>query len=107
MDTNTTNNNGKELQKQPEEAKWYKIPLRDWAIIIGFVAYYVNSAGANATYNTKIETIVNDVSEMKTIFKEMQQQQKTDYKYLEDKNNKMATEIEVLKQRVQNLENNK
>lgn len=98
MDSNKSNTG--EIQ----DSKWYKLPLRDWAIIVGFIAYYINSAGANASYASKMETIVKEISDMKLIFKEMQNEQKANYRYLDERTNKTATELEVVKQRLETLE---
>lgn len=89
------------------EAKWYEIPLRDWSIIAAVFYFVVGNAGSKAGSEEKLAGFTTTLTEINTALKDMNRKYETEIKELRSNDNKQSIEIEVLKSRVQSLENKK
>lgn len=100
MHTNQDNN-------KPEvkaEAKWYEIPLKDWAVIISALTFLISNAGSKAGSEEKLTDFTRNLTEINASIKELNQKYENKIKEVGDQVNKQAIEIEVLKARVGSLE---
>lgn len=84
--------------------KLSRIPLKDWAIIIGIIGgiltYYINTAGSNAKSVAQNEQVLKEISEMKSLIKEIQVENRNNYKELDKRTTDNSVSIKVLEQRL-------
>lgn len=86
---------------------WYlKGDLKDWAIIIGLIVFFVtNTASYNEAQKSQISTLASDISEMKTSLKEIQSDFKNNFKEIGDRLNDVEVKIKIMERDLQS--NNK
>lgn len=89
------------------EAKWYEIPLRDWSIIAAVFYFAIGNAGSKAGSEEKLAGFTKGLTDLNANVKELGQKYESELKELRANDNKKSVEIEVLKSRVQSLENKK
>lgn len=89
------------------EAKWYEIPLRDWSIIAAVFYFAIGNAGSKAGSEEKLAGFTKGLTDLVISVKELGQKYDSEIKYLREENNKQAIEIEVIKSRLQSIENKK
>jgi len=89
------------------EAKWYDIPLKDWAVIVSALTFLISNAGGKAGSEEKLSGFSGSLSEINSTLKEIKQKQESSDKEKTDTDNKQNIEIEVLKARVKSLEEKK
>lgn len=94
------------VNNQDNQTPWYlRGNLKDWAIIIGGVGFfYLNTAGSNAAQQSRQETIVGDLSEIKSAIKEQAKESKINIKEIEMRLNNYELQLELLKKQVEGLE---
>lgn len=86
------------------EAKWYEIPLKDWAVIISALTFLISNAGSKAGSEEKLTDFTKNLTEINTSIKDLSQKYENKFNELGEKFNNQAIQIEVLKQRVESLE---
>lgn len=101
MSDNKTDNK----QETQAEARWYQLPLKDWAVIISALYFVITQSGAIAAYDVKLGGVLTALTDMNKDVKEIKQKQEGVNKELTDKLNKLSTDLEVMKARVESLEN--
>lgn len=92
------------MDSNKDNAWWTKGSLKDWAIIVGLVVYFVSSQwGASSKQDMtsmKLEQVQKDVSEINSTVKEMSRETKVNLRDIEMRQNKIELEIEILKKDV-------
>lgn len=86
------------------EARWYELPLKDWVIIGALIGNFANQSATINTVTEKITAMGTTIADMNTAMKENAKKNEAEIELLKEKINKLNTDNEVTKLRLQSLE---